>query len=243
MAATLRTVMIRSIRLHVATELAEGGAVATTAAQAHYLGTVMRCSVGDRLRLFNGRDGEFSGRIDTLRRDRGSLRVEQQTRAQAPEPDLWLAFALLKRDATDLVVQKATELGVAELQPVLTERANTHRINADRLTAIATEAAEQSERLTVPRLGPPRPLLALLSDWPAERALYAAIERSKEAWLEPARGPRALLVGPEGGFTPAELDALRAHAFVTPVSLGPRILRAETACIAGLALLQGVDCR
>jgi 16S rRNA (uracil1498-N3)-methyltransferase len=193
--------------------------------------------------LFNGRDGEFSARIEAIGRNHTSLRIEYRTRIQAAEPDLWLAFALLKRDATDLVVQKATELGVAALLPVITERGNTHRMNADRLTAIAIEAAEQSERLTVPELAPPRALAVLLSGWPGERRLFAAIERSRAPCVAPALGPSALLVGPEGGFTPTELDALRAHPFVTPVSLGPRILRADTACIAGLALLQGVDCR
>ena len=140
--------MTGSIRLHVAATLAAGDAIAATAAQAHYLGTVMRRGPGDTVLLFNGRDGEFSARIETIRRDRASFRVEHRTRSQSAEPDLWLAFALLKRDATDLVVQKATELGVAALQPVITERSNTHRMNPDRLTAIAIEAAEQSERLT-----------------------------------------------------------------------------------------------
>jgi 16S rRNA (uracil1498-N3)-methyltransferase len=235
--------MTGSIRLHVAPALSEGSVIAATAAQAHYLGTVMRRGPGDRVLLFNGRDGEFGARIETIGRDRAGLRVECRTRIQAAEPDLWLAFALLKRDATDLVVQKATELGVAALLPVITERGNTHRMNTDRLTAIAIEASEQSERLTVPELHPPRALAVLLSGWPGERRLFAAIERSRAPRVAASPGPSALLVGPEGGFTPAELDALRAHPFVTPVSLGPRILRADTACIAGLALLQGVDCR
>lgn len=232
-----------SIRLHVAAPLAEGSTVAATAAQAHYLGHVMRRGPGDTLLLFNGRDGEFSARIEAIRRDGASFRAEHRTRHQSEEPDLWLVFALLKRDATDLVVQKATELGAAALLPVVTERGNTHRMNADRLVAIATEAAEQSERLTVPTLHAPRSLAALLSDWPGERRLFAAIERSNAARIASTSGPRALLVGPEGGFTPGELEALRARPFVTPVSLGPRILRADTACIAGLVLLQGVDGR
>jgi 16S rRNA (uracil1498-N3)-methyltransferase len=235
--------MTGSIRLHVAAALAEGSIVAATPAQAHYLGNVMRRAPGDPVLLFNGRDGEFNARIETVRRHAASLVVEHRTRAQVADPDLWLAFALLKRDATDLVVQKATELGVAALLPVLAERGNTHRMNADRLTAIAIEAAEQCERLTVPELHAPRPLVAVLSDWPRDRRLIAAIERGTAPRIAPAPGPRALLVGPEGGFSPAELDALRLHPFVTPASLGPRILRAETACIAGLALLQGVDCR
>jgi 16S rRNA (uracil1498-N3)-methyltransferase len=243
MDANLPAVMTGSIRLHVTAALAEGDTIAATPAQAHYLAHVMRRGPGDTLLLFNGRDGEFAARIETVRRDRATLRVEYRTRAQTHGPDLWLAFALLKRDATDLIVQKATELGVAALHPVLTERVNAHRMNADRLTAIAVEAAEQSERLTVPDLHPPRPLAALLSDWPRDRCLFAAVERSHELRLSATAGARALLVGPEGGFTPAELEALRAHPFVTLVSLGPRILRADTACIAGLALLQGVDCR
>jgi 16S rRNA (uracil1498-N3)-methyltransferase len=235
--------MTGSIRLYVTAALAEGETVAASPAQAHYIANVMRRRPGDPVLLFNSRDGEFSAHIETLGRGRASLRVGRRTRSQTLEPDLWLAFALLRRDATDLVVQKATELGVAALHPVLTERCNTHRMNLDRLTAIAMEAAEQSERLTVPHIHPPRPLATLLSDWPARRRLFAAIERSNAPCIPLAHGPRALLVGPEGGLTPTELDALRAHSSVTPVSLGPRILRAETACIAGLALLHGMDCR
>ena len=235
--------MAGSIRLYTQAALAEGASVDATAAQAHYLGHVMRRGPGDHVLLFNGRDGEFAARIDTIRRDHAKLRIEHRTRMQEEEADVWLAFALLKRDATDLVARMATELGVAALHPVLTERGNTHRMNPERLAAIATEAAEQSERLTVPALHAPRPLPALLSEWPPERRLFAAIERSDAPRIPSAcRVPRGLLVGPEGGFTPAELDVLRAHPLVTPVSLGPRILRAETACIAGLALLQAVDC-
>jgi len=242
-----------SIRLHVAASLRPGEAIAASPQQAHYLGSVMRRGPGDVVHLFNGRDGEFAARIEMVRRDRANLRVDQQLRPQAPEPDLWLVFALLKRDATDLVVQKATELGVAALLPVITERSNTHRVNEARLRTIAIEAAEQSERLTVPCLHPPQSLDALLSDWPPDRRLFVAIERSTAPQLTPqlstpqlstrSYGSPALLVGPEGGFAPAELDAMRARPFVTPVSLGPRILRAETACIAGLALLQAAECR
>lgn len=232
-----------SIRLHVTAPLSEGDLVAASAAQAHYLGHVLRRGPGSSVLLFNGRDGEFASRIETLTRDGASLRVERQTRPQTPEPDLWLVFALLKRDATDLVVQKATELGVAALLPVVTDHSNTHRMNADRLNAIAVEAAEQCERLTVPILHTARPLRAVLADWPANRHLFAALERVEGFPIKPCPGPAALLIGPEGGFSPAELDALRAHPFVTPATLGPRILRAETACIAGLALLQGMDGR
>lgn len=229
-------------RLHVPADLAPGTTIAGSPAQAHYLGTVLRHRPGDSVLLFNGRDGEWQARIADLRRDRLTLAVESQRRMQAAEPDLWLIFALLKRDATDLVVQKATELGAAALWPVFTERTNAARTNQDRLAAIAIEAAEQCERLTIPTLHPPRPLPELLATWPPQRPLYAAIERSAAAMLCPATGPAALLVGPEGGFSQTELDAMRRHPFVTPASLGPRILRAETACVAGLALLQAPRC-
>ena len=159
-------------------------------------------------------------------------------RVQAAEPELTLAFAVLKRDSTELIVQKATELGATRLQPVVTERSQRHQVNAARMAAIAVEAAEQSERLAVPLLAPPCALAELLSRWPAARPLAVAVERSGTS-MTPVRAD-ALLIGPEGGFSPRELDAIRRHPFVLPVSLGPTILRAETAAIAGLtALLVG----
>lgn len=230
--------MSGSIRLHVASALVAGAELEASAGQAHYLAAVMRCAVGETIRLFNGADGEWAARIRTLRRDRARLVVEQQLRPQSAEADLWLAFALLKRDATDLLVQKATELGAAALLPVFTIHTNASRANQDRLVAIATEAAEQCERLTVPRLAPPQRLAALLAAWPAGRPLFAAVERAAAPPVLPHPGPAGLLIGPEGGFAAAELDELARHTFVKPVSLGPRILRAETAAIVGLALLQ-----
>jgi len=226
-------------RLFVPDTLAQGASVALSPAQAHYLGTVLRAGTGGTARLFNGRDGEWLARITALGRGAASLHVAQQLRPQRPGRDLWLVFALLKRHATDLVVQKATELGAAALLPVLTGRTNAGRVNEARLTAIAVEAAEQSERLTVPAIYPPREFGALLDGWDARRRLVAAVERAELPGIEPiGTAPAALLVGPEGGFTAAELDAMRLHAFVQPVSLGPLVLRAETAAIAGLALLQ-----
>ena len=230
--------MTGSIRLHVASPLSEGAELDATPGQAHYVGTVMRRAAGETLRLFNGADGEWQARIVALKRDRARLAVERMLRPQAAEPDLWLAFAVLKRDATDLVVQKATELGAAALLPVLTARTNAARVNEERLAAIATEAAEQCERLTVPRIAAPRRLADLLAGWPADRPLFAALERAKAPPLASHQGPAGLLVGPEGGFAPGELDELARHAFVKGVSLGPRILRAETAAIVGLVLLQ-----
>jgi 16S rRNA (uracil1498-N3)-methyltransferase len=228
-----------SIRLFVTVPLAAGAQIAATAAQAHHLGVVMRRAIGDPVVLFNGSDGEWTARIALLRRGDAGFEVDRMLRAQAAEPDLWLIFALLKRDATDLVVQKATELGVSALWPVLTAHTGAQRVNLMRLHAIAIEAAEQSERLTVPAIHEPRPLTALLRCWPAGRRLFVAAERSAAPPIVATAEPAALLVGPEGGFSAAELDALRERPLVTLVNLGPRILRAETAAIAGLARLQG----
>jgi 16S rRNA (uracil1498-N3)-methyltransferase len=226
------------IRLYVDVTLAAGATFEATEAQAHYLGGVMRRAVGDPVCLFNGRDGEWAGRITALSRGKATLTADMLTRPQSGDMDLWLMFALLKRDTTDLVVQKATELGVSMLLPAFTERTNAGRVNLDRLRAIAIEAAEQSERLTIPEVRPARHLHDSLAEWPAERALFVALERADVRPLTPFLGPAGLLTGPEGGFGPRDRAALDQCRFVRPVSLGPRILRAETAAIAGLALLQ-----
>ena len=227
-----------------------------TQAQAHYLGTVLRRQPGDLVRLFNARDGEWSATIEVLRKERGQFRLGRQLRPPAPEFGPTLLFAPLKRDATDLVVRMATELGVAALQPVTTERTNAARINAARWTVIATEAAEQCERLSVPFIGEPVRLPDLLGAWKPDRPLLVALERatpedaagSLAAWrartpatpsgFQPGLQP-GLLVGPEGGFSPAERALLRSRPFVVAATLGPLILRAETAALAGLASLLG----
>jgi 16S rRNA (uracil1498-N3)-methyltransferase len=230
------------IRLYVDAGLAAGTTVEATEGQAHYLGGVMRRAVGDAVHLFNGRDGEWCGRIAALSRGKAVFAVETPVRPQASDADLWLAFAVLKRDTTDLVVQKATELGVSALLPVFTERTNAGRVNLDRFRTIAIEAAEQSERLTIPAIRPARPLHDALTGWPAERSLFVALERADAHPLAPMSGPAGLLIGPEGGFGPRDLTAMNRCRFVHPVSLGPRILRAETAAIVGLALLQAPGC-
>lgn len=230
------------IRLHVDAPLSAGAAIKASAAQAHHLGPVMRRSIGDRVRLFNGREGEWSGCIAALSRGSATLVAECLVRPQRDDLDLWLVFALLKRDTTDLVVQKATELGVSLLMPVLTERTNAARVNQDRLHAIATDAAEQSERLTVPMIRDVRALDHVLDEWPGHRPLFVAMERAGLPPPAPTAGPAALLVGPEGGFGPRDRGLLERHDYVRPVSLGRRILRAETAAIAGLTLLQAPSC-
>jgi 16S rRNA (uracil1498-N3)-methyltransferase len=230
------------IRLHVNAALAVGATIEATAGQAHYLGSVMRHAPGDAVHLFNGSDGEWAGRIATLSRGKASFAVEGLVRPQSGDADLWLMFAVLKRDATDLVVQKATELGVSALLPVFTERTNAGRVNLDRLRSIAVEAAEQSERLTIPVVRPARQMHDSLAEWPAGRSLFVALERADAPPLTPAAGPAGLLVGPEGGFGPRDHTVLDGCRFVRRISLGPRILRAETAAIVGLALLQAPGC-
>jgi 16S rRNA (uracil1498-N3)-methyltransferase len=234
-------------RLFVDSALRKGATIETLAEQAHYLGTVLRRDSGDVVRLFNGVDGEWSARLTLARRNRSSreasLTVETQLRPQQPEAGPWLVFALLKRDATDLVVRQAVELGASRLLPVITERTNAARVNDERLRAIAIEAAEQSERLTIPVIDAPTRLEAILTAWPTDRRLFAALERSQAEVTEAGihqTGQAALLVGPEGGFTPAEHELLRRLEFVTPISLGPFVLRAETAAAAGQALLLGM---
>ncbi len=231
-------------RLYVdpdAAELQAGVTLPMREAQAHYLGTVLRRAAGDGVRLFNARDGEWQADIESLRRRGGELLIRTRLRPAAAETGPLLLFAPVKRDATDLVVRMATELGVSGLRPVMTARTNAARVNLDRLQAIAIEAAEQCERLSVPTIAAACRLDALLSQWPEATGLAAAIERMPAEPGPPGRlVPAALLIGPEGGFTPLELDALHGRPFVTLISLGPRILRAETAAVAGLVCLQSV---
>ncbi len=233
--------MTGSIRVFTPQSLTIGTSLMLEPEQAHYLGNVMRQAAGDHVLLFNGIDGEWRARIDAIRKDRCTIVVEKQTRKQTAEPALTLVFAPLKRDTTNLVIEKATELGATVLQPVFTERSNTLRLNLDRFVAIAREAAEQCERLSVPEIRPPQPLYSLLNTWDPAQTLHAAIERSGSSPPSRLVAGSALLVGPEGGFTQAELDVMRRTPFVESVGLGPRILRAETACIVGLALLQAAS--
>lgn len=215
-----------------------------TPGQAHYLGGVMRRGAGDPVLLFNGRDGEWAARIDSLRKDRAVFLPEHQTRPQQDAPAVTLLVAALKRDAMDLIAEKATELGATLIQPVFTRRSIADRVNEARLSGIAREAAEQCERLSVPRIPPAAPLHAVLDAWDAGVPLVVAAERRDAPPLaqvvQRLCPPFALLIGPEGGFDRAELDDLIRRPFVSPAALGPRILRAETAALAGLAVLQAI---
>ncbi len=232
-------------RLFVPDALAAGAVIGLDAGQAHYLRSVLRLQPGALLALFNGQDGAWRARIEGLGKGWASLAVESLLQAQRPEPDLWLCFAPIKRARLDFLAEKASELGVARLLPVMTQYTAVSRLNRERLWANAREAAEQCERLSVPEVGEPQSLEALLAVWPAERRLFVCAESGEarplaEAIAAAPPGPAAFLTGPEGGFSPRELDALAKRPFTTPVGLGPRILRADTAALAALAAWQAL---
>jgi 16S rRNA (uracil1498-N3)-methyltransferase len=228
-------------RLYVEAALAAGEDVPALPGQGHYLGQVMRKAEGDEVDLFNGRDGEWRARIGAIRKDRAVLVPERQLRPQAAGPDIRLLLAPLKRDAMEWVVEKATELGVASIHLVGTARGVVGRVNEARLAAIAREAAEQCERLDLPAINPPEDLHRLLDRWDGTPVLLGHERGGAPPLARLLAGrapPLSLLVGPEGGFARQELDALARRSFVSSVALGPRILRAETAAVAGLAVLQ-----
>ncbi|HWA45891.1 MAG TPA: 16S rRNA (uracil(1498)-N(3))-methyltransferase [Hypericibacter adhaerens] len=240
-------------RLFVAPALAADAEIELDEEATHYLRHVLRLEAGDRVGLFNGRDGEWSAEILGLSKRATRLALREQTRAQKAEPDLWLVFAPIKRQRIDILAEKATELGVTALLPVFTQRTVMTRVNLDRLAAHAKEAAEQTERLTVPVIREPQSLDKMLQTWPQKRRLLLCAEAGParplvDALAELTRGRDvrnrneswAIMTGPEGGFTPSELDALGKLPFVTPVGLGPRILRADTAAIAALACWQAL---
>lgn len=234
-----------SIRLYVTHDLAEGIAVPLDTKQVHYLKNVMRLGVGDVLSVFNGRDGEWRAAVAELGRSAGSLQAVARDRPQAVEPDLWLVFAPIKKTRLDVLVEKAGELGASRLVPVLTERTSVRDINAARAAALLIEAAEQCGRMTVPVVEPIAPLAQVLTTWPSARRLLFCDESGRAPPIADALaghppGPWAALIGPEGGFSPAERDAIAGHPATVPVALGPRILRADTAAIAALSLLQAL---
>ncbi|MBS0540721.1 MAG: 16S rRNA (uracil(1498)-N(3))-methyltransferase [Proteobacteria bacterium] len=236
-------------RLFVDADLAEGAEAELDEAQAHYLRHVMRRSEGALLSLFNGRDGEWRATLALRGKKAATALVGQRTRPQTAEPDLWLCFAPVKRARIDYIAEKATELGASVLQPVTTQHTIVERVKVDRLRANAIEAAEQTERLSVPEVREPVDLMSLLGAWPAGRRLLMCDETGGGPPIaevlgsldEAARAaPWAIVVGPEGGFAAAELEALRRIKDVTAVGLGPRILRADTAVLAALAVWQAL---
>jgi 16S rRNA (uracil1498-N3)-methyltransferase len=245
------------IRLFTAGDLAPGASVEPGPEQAHYLTKVMRLGPGAELLLFNGRDGEWRATVTQAAKRGCTLTIGGRTRAQAATPDLELVVALVKRSRLETVVEKAAELGCRRVRLVTTRRTNADHTKVTRLQAIATEASEQTGRLDVPEVVEPERLERLLAGWdPARRLLFCdeAGDDPDQDWggergrARPVRqalenasvssGGWAVLIGPEGGFDPEERARLRNLAFVTPATLGPRILRADTAAIAALALWQ-----
>jgi 16S rRNA (uracil1498-N3)-methyltransferase len=235
--------------------LAEGGLSVLSEAQAHYLRTVLRRAQGASCRFFNPRDGEFDAIVTALDKRRAEARIGRRVRPAEPPPAVDLLFAPVKRAATEMIIQKGTELGVGVFAPVVTERSNAERVRVDRLRAIAIEAAEQCGRLWIPDIRAPQRLDQTLRGWDDARPLFFCDEAGDapgEPWggrvgrapplldVVRARGAAraAILIGPEGGFSPDERVRLRALSFVAPATLGPRILRADTAAIVALALWQ-----
>ena len=231
------------IRLYVTGDLGADAIVSIAPHQAHYLANVMRLSRGDELLVFNGRDGEWRGRITESGKRGGELTALAQARPQVTGPDLDLVIALVKRTRLETIVEKAAELGARRVRLVITERTNADRTRVDRLTAIAAEAAEQTGRLDIPIVEEPQKLNRLLVDWPNDRPLMFCDEAGDAppaltALAGRAGGPWGVLIGPEGGFSVSERALVRAMPAAVPVSLGPRILRADTAAIAALTLWQ-----
>jgi 16S rRNA (uracil1498-N3)-methyltransferase len=234
-------------RLYINSPLAAGQIAALTPEQVHYLRNVLRLSVGVELALFNGADGEWLGRIAELGKDKGQVEAITQRRPQSSVPDIWLLFAPIKRQGVDLIAEKATELGAAVIWPVVTKHTDVARVNTERMQLNAIEAAEQCERLDVPELREPKTLVDVLATWPKERLLIVAAESGEQRFSLPEvlkdlpKSPMALLVGPEGGFATSELELLARQPFVKLAHLGPRILRAETAALAVLAVWQALS--
>jgi 16S rRNA (uracil1498-N3)-methyltransferase len=231
------------IRLFVSDDLAGGARAAIDAAQAHYLANVMRLAVGGELLAFNGRDGEWRVRLASAGKRGGEMAVVELVRPQSTGPDVDLVVALVKRTRLETIVEKAAELGARRVRLAITERTNAERTNVARLAAIATEAAEQTGRLDAPTIEAPQKLPRLLAEWPSDRPLMFCDEAGDappalDALAGRAGAPWGVLIGPEGGFSAAERAAIRALPGAAPVSLGPRILRADTAAIAALTLWQ-----
>jgi len=233
------------IRLYVPDDLSGSVELTLSREQAHYLTNVMRQAPGAELLVFNGRDGEWRAKLAEVSKKACVVKPEAQVRRQTPGPDLDLVVALVKRARLETIVEKAAELGARRVRLALTERTNADRTNVPRLQAIAVEAAEQTGRLDAPQVAAPELLGRILEGWESGRRLMFCDEAggappAMEALAAGPPGPWAVLIGPEGGFSPTERAAVRALAAAVPVSLGPRILRADTAAIAAMSVWQSV---
>lgn len=229
-------------RLYIDAALTAGAHIDLPKTQAHYIATVMRKSEGDAVRLFNGRDGEWRADIVSASKKGVTLSVNTHLRTCSPMLDIWLLFAPVKRARTDFMIEKATELGAAQIHPVITARTQFPKLRLDRMQTQVIEAAEQTERLDIPDVFEPVKLDKLLADWDAGRTLLFADEAGDgQSAFEAAQslsGPAAILIGPQGGFTDTEREVLKSKPFVRAVTLGPRILRADTAAVSMLTLYQ-----
>ncbi|MEE9387383.1 MAG: 16S rRNA (uracil(1498)-N(3))-methyltransferase [Paracoccaceae bacterium] len=232
---------LSKIRLYVDHPLSQGQSVPLNKDQGNYLFSVMRRAVGDGVLLFNGRDGEFSAEVTVASRQNGVLVCVAKTRPIVRPPDLWFLFAPIKKARTDFIVEKATEMGASKIVPVQTEYTNNARIRRDKLQAHAIEAAEQCGGTYVPEVANIQTLRATIQNWPQERRLMFCDEDlvgAKEKLQSATPGPWAILIGPEGGFSSPERELLRQMEQSVSVSLGPRILRADTAAVAALTIWQ-----
>ena len=235
-------------RLYVVDRLERGGAINLGKAQSHYLSRVLRRKTGDQVRLFNLSDGEWLAEITTLSKQGITLTLSEQTRPYKRPPDIWVLFAPIKHKRNVFIVEKSTELGASLIHPIITAR-TTSKINMDKMKAHIIEAAEQTERVDLPQIRRPEKLTDILADWDKTRTLIFADEaRAGENssqhsinTLASIKAPAAILIGPEGGFTEVERETLRTKPYCTTISLGPRILRADTAVAATLALWQTVS--
>lgn len=228
-------------RLYVDQPLADGVTVMIEGGQAHYLSGVMRLKAGDHIALFDDVSGEWRAEIEQVAKRHIQLKIDGKTREREDVPDLWLLAAPIKKGRIDWMAEKACELGVARFRPVITQRTVVDKVKTDRLRAHMIEAAEQCERTALPVLDEEVKLARLLADWPADRMLIFADEEGGVPMAQAVKpGPAAILIGPEGGFTDEERVAIKAVRQAVGVSLGPRILRADTAMAAAVSLWMGL---
>lgn len=233
----------RNIRLYISSKLTEATSCELSADKSHYLNNVMRCKEGEFIYCFNEKDGEFLSEITKSDKKRTVIMPKKQTKAVTKETDLWLLFAPLKKDNTDFVIEKATELGVSKIVPVITRFTNCEKVKVERFVSQAIEASEQCERLSVPQVENAKRLRDVLDAWDNKRTLFFMNERRGltpivQAFYDNKQNNAAILIGPEGGFSDEEVNFIESKPFVKSVTMGPRILRAETAAVSALSVWQ-----
>ena len=234
--------MVKNFRLYIKEELKEGKMAALTEEQVHYLKNVVKYETGDTLTCFDNKNGEFSSTIVELNKKNALIEITKKIKDFTPCPDIWLLFAPLKKDKTDFVIEKATELGCSKIFPVITRYTNTTNVKTERYIAQSIEASEQCRRTDLPKISEPHPLTSVLENWDKTRILYFMDETLQSITfseqITPTQTKAAILIGPEGGFSTEELNLLRTAPFAKGATLGPRILRAETAVAAALSCWQ-----